>query len=306
MRRLPKRDYVALLVAVIVFSALFVLEGLNADFAKLAATHPVVGSVVTGFMVAFTGLFVIDAVRVHLNNQKWDAVSRLSLLAVARELTLLIDAFLWLGSGRTPHSPIAVTMGKKIRINGIRLKNGLDLSRDWDYGHLTYALYKPMLEVLIQDKAWCRLAEIEISGAKDRHRQKITGLLPAMFLTPDAVSILNRTVGLNHWMSAVQSQLNLLASQASYSHKNHPLHQLQKEVVNDWMTFLAEAISLREDLWTLSRKYSEAWRSNRNVLDPKHRAELARRQPSGLETRTPGQLRGLAGMPLNKTRLEIR
>jgi hypothetical protein len=307
MRMLPIRDYVAALLLIVFFTIFFKLYLENPALTQWDSDHPLVGGVVAGFIVLIAGLVVVDTVRAHLNNKKWDAISRLSLLTLSREITIVIDTFLWLGSGRVPDSPIGIEASDKRKVVQLRRKHCLKTSRDSDYGNLQYADYHSDVMILVRDEAWCRLAELEVSRRKDAHRQNIAALLPAMFLTSDARGILERTVAINHWLSVIQSHLNFLASDMRRKQPDNSSPKPAADVSEDWMRFLAEAMSLREDLWAISRPYNTAWEDNRNVLPPNYRRELAQRQQSGVPLgESSARRRSTAARPLAKTAMSIR
>ena len=76
------------------------------------------------------------------------------------------------------------------------------------------------------------------------------------------------------------------------------------EVAKEWMAFLAEAISLREDLWFIARPESKAGINNRGVLDARYQHELKmRRRFSGpIGSRAFSKL---VASPVEKTKLPV-
>ena len=297
MWKLPIVDYLLLLLVLAVVTAL-IWADFNIEWFRINdVEHPGVGALLAGFLVAATGILVFDTVRTHLANKRWKAVSDLTLLALSRELTVVIDVFLWLGSGRVPKSPIGVETHQQTRMVKIRKKLHLCTRQDPDYGTLAYDSYFGWLEALVEDTGWCDLAEDKVSRLKDQHRQSIVRLLPAMFLTSDAVGILNRVVLVNHWLSAIQSHLNNLA-------KNGVRVAVPEQVSTEWMAFLAEAISLREDLWFKARPTSRVGTNNRCVLDKSYQKELEKRRRDSPRAGSRAFSKLIAS-PVAKTRLTV-
>jgi len=303
MWKLPKRDYFLLLIVLALVGLLFWADFNSKEFGDLDRDHPIVGSLFSGFLVAVTGVLVFDTVRMHLEKKKWKAVSNVALLALSHDLTLVIDVFLWLGSGRTPRSQIGVRPLHKVKMVRLRLRKLLKPSFDSDYGHLAYENYNQMLVKLVEDKAWCEVAEAEVSRSKDEHRQSVIRLLPAMFLTADAVGILNRVVLVNHWMTALHSNLNYLAKPEVRRRRDR--RDLEQAIGRDWMAFLAEAISLREDLWFMARPESLVGTNNRSVLHPRHRDKLNQRRPLNGESFRSKRIGKLIAIPVASTKLKV-
>jgi hypothetical protein len=296
MWKLPIRDYLLLLLVLGVVTAL-IWADFNIEWFRIKdVDHPGVGALLAGFLVAATGILVFDTVRTHLANKRWKAVSDLTLLALSRELTIVIDVLLWLGSGRLPKSPIGVETPQQTRMVKIRKKHHLCTWQDPDYGKLAYNSYFDWLEALAEDTDWCDLAEDKVSRLKDQHRQSIVRLLPAMFLTSDALGILNRVVLVNHWLSAIQSHLNALAKTRHVA--------VPEQVTTEWMAFLAEAISLREDLWFKARPTSRVGINNRGVLDRTYQNELEKRRRDSPRAGSRAFSKLIAS-PVEKTRLTV-
>jgi hypothetical protein len=74
-----------------------------------------------------------------------------------------------------------------------------------------------------------------------------------MMLHPTATDVLGRVVAFNDFLSNIQDNLRIPPERRT--------PQTHNDLVDSWTRFLAEAMSLREDLWATSRGRKDEWRA---------------------------------------------
>jgi hypothetical protein len=117
------------------------------------------------------------------------------------------------------------------------------------------------------DPRWRQFTSSHLDRAKWRNRKAIATWTTAMLTTGESADVLNRLAMVNEGVSGVQAHLRVQSGPAN--------------VTEEWTNWLAEAISVREDLVLASRRDIAEWLPFRAVVGPEHRAELERRRKAG-------------------------
>ena len=224
------------------------------------AERPLQAGVITGVMLSLVALFGFDAVRAKLNERRWLPLSRLALLSLAYQTTLLIDVLLWLVTARSPVNDARPDAATDKELEEARAHSKFQSPTDQDLGTVQYDDYRGMLEQLIQNERWRHFAVRQIGRWKQRNRDGIGMWAAAMLTTGEAADVLNRLAMLNEWLSGVQDPLRGKGSITSDD---------AASVVNEWLNWHAEAVSVREDLVRAGRQVlPPEWATFREAVAP--------------------------------------
>lgn len=261
------RDCLPVLGLLLVLLALIDRELHDEEFAKSLADRPLLSSFIFTSLLSAMAFGGWNALRAHLEAEKWRKLSSLAMVSMAYDVTVVIDTCIWLLVGVKPFSSFTPSDAAQDKLTSIRTDRKCPQITDQDYGKITPEEYSKSLKNLTDHPGWLSLANLEVERAKVEHRRRIALWVPSMMLHPTATDVLGRIVALNDFLSHLQDNLRRTPERRS--------EQTRKDLENLW--FLAEAMSLREDLWAVSRGRQEEWLSNRNPLPENIKEDMDRR-----------------------------
>lgn len=251
------------------FLGLLVLTVLAVELAsggvrEFYAARPLQAGVLTGALLSVVAYFGFDAVRAELNERRWAPLSRLALLWLASQTTLLIDVVLWLVTAQRPSNDARPDNATQATLADIRSAAGVDAPPSQvDLGQVQHDPYRRMLEQLVPDPAWRTFAVEQLDHWKWRNRSGIATWAGPMLSTGESADVLNRLALLNEWLSDLQHALR------AYPRVG------RDEAVANWLSWQAEAVSVREDLVIASRGVlPPEWPAFRQALTPQDRDAL--------------------------------
>jgi hypothetical protein len=287
----PKdRFRLALVVALLVL--VLIAEHAFAAIRTFYKERPLQAGIVTGLLLSAVALFAIDAVRANLHERRWAPLSRMALLSLSYQTTLLIDTMLWLATGRLPQNDDSMPKPawQKTLLN---IRTNVNLSPPQSSGRpdladTAYADYLEDLEAQVLNKEWRDLAYKGLDRAKWRHRDGVASWAAAMLTTGETADVLNRLADLNEGLSSVQANLRDFES--------------RDEALRTWFDWHAEAVSMREDLLYAARgKLIKEWEGFRDALCPTQRAWLLHRHAIA----EAGGIRSILAHPLRDPSAQI-
>jgi hypothetical protein len=254
------------------------IEAASGDVSGFYVNHPLQAGLLTGILLSVAAVFGIDAVRTDLNERRWGPLSRLALLSLAAQTTLLIDVVLWLATGQKPSNEAEPDDRTQARLEEVRRQAGLSPApAAHDLGAVQHETYREMLRTAAGNAAWRHFANGQLDHWKWRNRDGVARWAAAMLTTGETSDVLNRLAMLNEWLSDVQ-------------HTLRPGHHLDSDdTVGHWLRWHAEAVSAREDLVRAARgTLSPEWARFRLALSTEDQAALARRAEAA-ESRRDGR-----------------
>lgn len=263
------RDCLIVLGLLLVLVALVDRELHDKEFAKFLADRPLLSASIFTALLSFMAYGGWNAVRAHWEAEKWRKLSSLAMVSMAYDITVVIDTCIWLVVGVKPFSSFTPSDAAHDKLTAIRTDKKCPLITDQDYGKIKFEAHSSSLVSLTDHPGWLNLANLEVERAKVDHRRRIALWVPSMMLHPTATEVLGRVVALNDFLSTIQDNLRTAPEKRK--------EQTHKELVDLWTWFLAEAMSLREDLWAASRGRKEEWLSNRGLLPENIRTEMGLR-----------------------------
>lgn len=242
----------------VVLLAVLIGEQLDPMFAKFLAEHPVFSAFIFTLLLTLIAWGGLDALRAHWEAEKWRKLSSLAMMSMAYDITVVIDTCIWLVVGVKPFSSFTPSDAAHDELTSIRTHGKLSKITDQDYGKITFEDHSTSLQSLTGHSGWLKLANLEVERAKVDHRRRIALWVPSMMLHPTATDVLGRVVAFNDFLSNIQDNLRIPPERRT--------PQTHNDLVDSWTRFLAEAMSLREDLWATSRGRKDEWLSNRKLL----------------------------------------
>jgi hypothetical protein len=190
MVRLRVKDWVrfgALGLLVVTVLAIELVSGGVRDF---YIERPLQAGVLTGALLSVVAYFGFDAVRAELNERRWAPLSRLALLWLASQTTLLIDVALWLVTEQQPVNDARPDHATQARLADIRSAAGVDPPpHQTDLGQVEHDPYLRMLAQLIGDPAWRAFALEQLDRWKWRNRAGIATWAAAMLTTGESAKV---------------------------------------------------------------------------------------------------------------------
>ncbi len=272
MKKLRTKDYGRLAAVISLVAAVVVIEMVNDGIQAFYKDHPLQAGVITGVLLSVAAYFGFDAVRAELTEHRWRPLSKVALLALKYQTTLLFDTVLWLVTARPPINDARPTRDAQRELAKIRKAAGLSPPRDLNLATITRTDYEQMLRRLIGCRAWRDYALHAIDEAKWRHRDGIAAWAAPMLTTGVSADVLNRLATLNEWSSELQLRLNRVQPERP------EIEPVVEPVVEDWMDWLSEAVSLREDLVRASRgQVAPADQESRKLLTAEDARAIAER-----------------------------
>jgi hypothetical protein len=287
MQNLRPKDWVRFSVLVLLVVVVLVVELVSGGVREFYTERPLQAGVVTGVLLSVVAYFGLDAVRADLNERRWAPLSRLAFMWLASQTTLLIDIALWLVTAQRPVNDARPDDATQAELVNIRSAAKLDPPPlQVDLGQVQHAPYRQMLERLMVEPAWRRFAVKQLGRWKWRNRAGIGTWAAAMLSTGESADVLNRLALLNEWLSDVQDSLR---SDSTFD---------REQAVANWLSWHAEAISVREDLVIAGRgELPPEWPAFRQALTPTDREELEGRH----DPKRPDQARRILREPFKKS-----
>jgi hypothetical protein len=280
--RLRGGDWIRLTLCSLLIVVTLALECELRLVREFFSSRALLAGVTTGALLGVFAVFGFQAARAKLNDRRWAPLSRLALLSLSNQTTLLIDVALWLATGRKPVNTAAPDSRTQAQLNRIRGRNGLSRTLESDLGKVLYGDYSVMLSTLVGDPQWRRFAIHQWDKGKWRNREGIAIWSAAMLTTGEAADVLNRLAKLNEWVAYLQRLLRGLGEHQPPS---------RSAVVHQWLMWHAEATSLREDLVRAARQdLSPEWKEFRNSLRPEDITALERRHATVVDARSARRL----------------
>jgi hypothetical protein len=132
-----------------------------------------------------------------LVSRRWTPLSRLAMLSLAYQTTLLIDVALWLVTGRLPKNDARPAEAEARELESLRRSIGLPDPTSHDLGAVQFEEYAPQLEHLLTEPRWRTFAVHQMDVAKFRNRQGIGIWAAAMLTTSETADVLTRLADLN-------------------------------------------------------------------------------------------------------------
>jgi hypothetical protein len=254
-------------------AVLVVTELVSDELASFFVDHPLLAGLLSGIILSLIAYWIIDAVLAALHEKRWAPLSTLAFKALAGETTLLIDKMAWLATGIEPRNEAAPSAADRATLAGLHARNEVEPMGHADLGAIDYADYEPRLRRLVSDREWLGFAHDRLDAAKWRNRDGIAAWAGPMLSTGESSDVLNRLAGLNESFSTIQEWLRALRGQEGYEE----LEASEAEASRLWFTVLAEAISVREDLFRTSGGFVQPWDKFRRALHPDDRKKAAER-----------------------------
>ena len=287
MRNLRPKDWVRFGVLVLLVLVVLAVELASGRMREFYTERPLQAGVLTGVLLSVVAYFGLDAVRADPNERRWAPLSRLALMWLASQTTLLIDVALWLVTEQRPTNEARPDDATQARLTSIRSAAGVaSPPSQVDLGQVQHAPYRQMLEQLMDDPAWRSFAVEQLDRWKWHNRAGIATWAAAMLTTGESADVLNRLALLNEWLSDVQHSLR----------SDPPVGQA--EAVANWLSWHAEAISVREDLVIAGRgELPPEWPAFRQALTQTDREELEGRH----DPERPDQARRILREPFKKS-----
>lgn len=289
IKDLRKRDYLPVLGLLIVLAVLIYRELHDAEFAKSLADRPLLSASIFTLLLSLMAVGGWNAVRAHWEGEKWRKLSSLAMVSMAHDITVVIDTSIWLVVGVKPFSSFTPSDEAHDELTSIRTDEKCPHITDQDYGNITFMAHSGSLDSLADHPGWLNLANLEIERAKVGHRRRIALWVPSMMLHPTATDVLGRVIALNEFLSHIQDNLRIPPDRRT--------PQTHRDLVNLWTRFLAEAMSLREDLWATSRGRKAEWLSNRNLLPDNIQVEMGFRDEEAVHEVVARPFRVAVGKP---------
>ena len=264
MLKLRVKDWVRFGVLALLVVVVLAVELVSGGVREFYAARPLQAGVLTGALLSVVAYFGFDAVRAELNERRWAPLSRLALMWLASQTTLLIDVALWLVTEQRPVNEAQPDDATQTRLADIRSAAGVDSPpAKVDLGQVQHGPYRQMLEQLMADRAWRAFALEQLDRWKWRNRAGIATWAAAMLTTGESADVLNRLALLNEWLSDLQHSLR----------SDPPVDRA--EAVTNWLSWHAEAVSVREDLVIAGRGLlPPEWSAFRQALTATDRKEL--------------------------------
>jgi hypothetical protein len=263
LKHLRKKDWQRLAALTAIVIAFLAVEMAFGGFREFYTQRPLQAGVLTGVLLATVAFFGFDAVRADLNERRWAPLSNLAMLSMAHQTTLLIDVALWLATGRPPVNEAAPSEPAQASLVQLRARVGLPTT-DGDVGGVGHAQYSAELEALLGTPAFRAFAGQQWDRWKWNNRAGVAQWAAAMLTTGETADVLNRLALLNEGISHLQRRLTAAAAEGPAA------------AVDTWLTWHAEAVSLREDLVRVARgSLDPDWTKFRGALRDCDRAELA-------------------------------
>lgn len=289
IRDLRKRDCVIVLGLLTVLAALVLRELQDPEFAKALADRPLLSASVFTLLLSLMAYGGWNALRTHWDAERWRKLTSLAMVSMAHDITIVIDTCIWLVTGAKPFSSFTPPDTAHHHLSSIRTSEKCPEITDSDYGKINFLVHSTSLQRLTDNPEWRILANLEIERAKVGHRHSIARWVPSMMLHPTATDVLGRIVALNEFLSHLQDILRIPT--------DHRDSQTHKDLIDSWTRFLAEAMSLREDLWATSRGRKREWLSNRNLLPENIQIEMGFRDKKPVRDVVTKPIRVAVGMP---------
>jgi hypothetical protein len=209
-------------------------------FAKFLAERPLEAGLLSGVLLTLLVSFFVERVLAVTRRAKWESVSTAAFEALAREVGVVIAGLNELVAG------------------------------DDDANALGHAAYQARLRQRLDGMEWSLAARKELEELRVVYRNSLALWAGALVATGELADVLKRVASLNTDLSALEEWLRIRCGRGGFT----SLGWTQDELVEIWDTVLAEAISLREDLWREAKGTTDpAWRSFRSPASP-GRAEL--------------------------------
>jgi hypothetical protein len=267
MPHLRRKDWVRFALLVALVGAVLVVELMSGGLRDFYKERPLQAGVLTGLLLSIVAYFGFDAIRAELTQRRWAPLSRLALMWLASQTTILIDVALWLVTGQPPDNDARPDQATQDELIDIRARAGADAAtKAPDLGQIKHDHYLRQLEILMRDPAWRAFARQQLDRWKWRNREGIATWAAAMLTTGESADVLNRLALLNEWISTVQESLR------------SPAPSPAKDPTSAWLEWHAEAVSLREDLVIASRgTLPPEWRDFRGALPQADRDALESR-----------------------------
>ncbi|MFD1149014.1 hypothetical protein [Saccharothrix hoggarensis] len=259
------QDWVRLLTFGGLVLVVVLVELASGTVREFYVEHPLQAGIATGAMLTIAVYFGLDAVRAELAQRRWNDLSLVAFKALASETTLVIDKFLWVASGAMPTNESRPSDADARKLRNTLRRHSLPGRPAVDIGGLKHKDYKKDLNTLFHDAGWRAFAEHQLDRSKWRNRQGIAVWAASMLATNESADVLNRMASLNEWISGVQAILKT------------PDPTRPQQLEQEWMDWLAEALSLREDLMRAAQhRIPEVYKDFREVLDKPQVTALAK------------------------------
>jgi hypothetical protein len=189
--------------------------------------------------------FFVERVLAVTRRAKWESVSVAAFEALAYEVGVVINALNELVAG------------------------------DEDANGLGHAGYQARLKERLGDMTWSMTARKELEDRRVVFRNGIALWAGALVATGELADVLKRVASLNTDLSALEEWLRIRCGRGGFT----SLAWTPDLIVEIWDMVLAEALSLREDLWRDAKGTTDpAWRSFRSPASPDRALLIAARE----------------------------
>ena len=243
------------------------------------ARFALITGIVSGMLVLFITLVIVDEVMARRNRIKWVAVAQTAFRGlggaagdVGEALEVVVTGQLRPGRGSF-EEPWGAAFAE--RISAGRLSD-VPANR---YGAEDFApFHAAALRSRLEDPDWCDLAQRATVMIRGKFRTAMTPWLSAMLATPDLAAVQNRVALLDARLMTLQGPILQLALMGeAEEHKGHPRAHYQQLAYDLWQATHVEIAALGEGLHRASRSgsaYVHVDEPQRNRLDRRHRSYL--------------------------------
>lgn len=233
----PAPFVVAIVVAV---ATVVAVELSSRGFAEFFATRPLEAGILSGLSLSLIVAIFVERVLAASRRAKWDSVRIGAFEALAYEVTLVID-----------------------RLN--------ELVTGTDFAATPYAEYADAVRERLRDVEWAAGTCKEIEGLRIAYRNGFARWTGALLATGELSVVLHRIASLNIDLSALEEWLRIRCGRSGFT----SLSWTEDGLAAIWDCVLAEALSLREDLWREAKGGTDpAWRAFREPVSDDRRSEL--------------------------------
>lgn len=231
--------------------------------------HSFLGSLVSGFVLLFFGLWAVEA---HLDRSeaaKWERVSSIAFRALGRAADEARNGLELLVTGVRPgvvsadldpvHLELALARvaAHRKRLEGFRHEQHLD-----------------RVAVLVADERWASSAQRCVDAVQQEHRRQIGHWAPVMLETDRLAGWLRDVADFNDRFSRLQAALRAAAGRQSDEWDGTPLADVHREVVRAWDDIVTASVWQQEALMRASGRQGWEHLGGRSRLSDEGRSAL--------------------------------
>src|SRR4051794_17344855 len=193
MPKFRPRDWLRCVFVIILLGVVLVAEHRYRGIRDFYVQRPLLAGILSGVLQSIAALFGIDVVRANLRDRRWAPLSRLALISLAYETTLLIDTFLWLATGQAPTNDARPDHQTQQSLLEKRDSEGLPPPPVApDLGKVQHDEYATAIKRLLGNEDWRQLALAVLDRAKWKNRDGVAVWAAAMLTLGESADVLDR------------------------------------------------------------------------------------------------------------------